>query len=112
MPNASRKQVMKDATKGKLTPQAQTWKKISLSLPHSPKTYERALAQLTRLLEEQEDLKCWGEIECLSWELYNAFAYTNMNDKGTFVPPSFQEENQSCIDERRQEYALIINEDT
>ena len=84
---------------------------LSLSLPHSPKTYSRALAQLTRLLEEQEDLKYWGEIECLTWELYNAFAYINMVEKGIPVPLDFQEENQRCIDERREEYALLTKEE-
>ena len=85
---------------------------LSLSLPHSPKTYSRAIAQLTRLLEEQEDLKYWGEIECLTWELYNAFAYINMVEKGIPVPLDFQEKinvvltnvvkNMPCLRRRRR----------
>ena len=85
-------------------------KNFSLSLPHPPKTYSRALFQLTRLLEEQEDLKCWGEIECLTWELYNAFDYINMVEEGISVLLDFQEENRRCIDERREEYALLTKE--
>jgi len=91
-------------------PHTQTWKDISLSLPHSSKSYECALSQLTRLLEKQEDLKYWGEIECLTWELWNAFSYLNLDEKGKSIDPSYMEENQRCIDERREEYALIAKE--
>ena len=79
---------------------------VTLSLPNSVRQYEDALSQVTRLIETQEDLKYWGERECLIWELFNAFTNEERGD----VSVEVQLEVRDCIQERREEYQSLIKD--
>jgi len=79
---------------------------VTLSLPNSVRQYEDALSTVTRLLETREDLKYWGERECLIWELFLAFSNKGRGN----VPEEVQLEERDCIQERREEYQSLIKE--